>query len=134
MKRNIILAIVCIVIVAALVGGCNEWRKVSLLADVQAEDIDKILTYSLDENVMTITDQEGIEKMLDLLQSMELKKPLLLGAEAPDGGLVVELDYNNGDVFHVTLLSGDCMTDEKHYKTAKDYCDDVRDLFEKYSE
>lgn len=122
MKRKVLAIALCIVVVLLLFFACDEWRKTTLLEDVDSTMISKVTLCNFG---ITTTEPEYIKKVVDILQSMKLKKTIPVDR---DGSFDVDIYYQNGDVSRFVLRT-DCVTVEgKTYKCDRDYCEDLRKI------
>lgn len=130
MKKKIIGSIIlCIVILSAVIIVRNRQKTVRLLENVDIETISNIIIYQ-PATYITITEHNDIKKIVDLLQSMKLKKSR---PSEKAGAFPVFINFHNGDSIDYVFLSEEVTTDEGCYKPDRDYCDDIRSLYDELS-
>jgi len=75
-----------------------------------------------------LTDQEDIQKFVDILQSTRIHK-----RKSPDragGWIVVDLDYKNGKQDDMGIAVDQINMGAGEYKTEKNIYDDINELYE----
>ena len=83
----------------------------------------------LNDDCVTLTENEDIKKFTDILYSMKLKKKL---RPEPDGFVFSIIIYNEkNNKNHLTLLE-DIIIDGQYYECDKDYCDDMLKLYDSF--
>ena len=125
MKERIIATVVAIGVLAAIIILWLSGRNVKVLEDVKASDIDSIQLTVAD--YMIVTEQEDIEKILGILQSMELDRTY---DKDKDGwGIIVDLFYNDGSETFYTFYEDEVNSNGDYYKCDSQFCDELRELF-----
>lgn len=130
MKKKIIITVLCIVVLILLCVVWNKSRNVTLLKDIDIAGIEKIVIYHAPGD-MVITEVEDIESVVNIYQSMQLKKSL---RKEKDGSLRIDIYYKNGAVDGTSITSKDIIFNGKFYKCAENYCTDFYELYDSLSE
>ena len=134
MKRKVLAIALCIVVVLLLFFACDEWRKTTLLEDVDSTTISKIvLEGPCSTSGFTVTQQKDINKVVELVQSMKLKWKI---PAAKDGyGFALEVYYKSGETDAITLTSEDVAVNSPNftYQCDRNYCEDFDELYKELS-
>ncbi|MDE6635414.1 MAG: hypothetical protein K2K09_02265 [Lachnospiraceae bacterium] len=102
---------------------------VRLLENVDIETISDVAIYR-PATYITITGQDDIKKVVDVLQSMKLQERQSL---EKDGAFPVYIDYKNGDRVAYSFLAREITTGGKCYEPDRDYCGDIEALYNELS-
>lgn len=121
--------IVCIIILSVVVIVWNRQKTVKLLEDTNIETISGVVLY-LPGSWITVTEQEDIKRVVDTLQSMELKKRM---PSEKDGGIPLEICYRNGEKIRFGFLSDEVTAENGCYRPDRDYCEDFRNFYFEFS-
>lgn len=126
MKKRIRYIILCIMIVELVCFGCasKEARENIMIND---NTIERLVMYYPGDNQTIITQQEYIQRFVQLIQSMSLEEN---GQNNKDGYMcLIDIYYDNGDESTLVVSSKDISFDGQSYKPDRDYCDDFRELY-----
>ncbi|MBQ7943491.1 MAG: hypothetical protein IJ326_05445 [Lachnospiraceae bacterium] len=125
--RKKIVTLVSVVVFVVLAGILICRRSTNISDVVDMTTISKIVIYNPAGEV-TITNQENIEKMANVLQSMNLKKSL---PNNKDGyAFAIEIYHLDDEMNRIVVTSEDIVIDSNVYKCDRDYCDDIRVVYE----
>lgn len=124
-KKGISLIIVGLVVVIFYIyfGG----KSSNDIARLNSSDVRKI-TVNRVTGYYTITDQEDIEKILDILKSMRLRRTFPHNKD----GMIANLDIyekNSNQDCNVLILGNDITINQKNYKFVQNYSDELIKLF-----
>ena len=99
------------------------------MKEIDAESLDKIIIQGT-ENVI-ITEQEDMQKVVDMLKSMKLTKSI---RDYGDGhACSIELYYQNGERIGFGFTSEYAISDYKRYNSSSDYTDDIEKLYDEFA-
>jgi len=115
------------VVLVVLAGILIYGRSTNISDVVDMATISKIVIYNPAGEVM-ITEQEDIEKMANVLQSMNLKKSF---PNNKDGyAFAIEIYHMDDEMNRIVVTSEDIVIDGNVYKCDRNYCDDIRVVYE----
>lgn len=126
MKKR--LGWLCIIIFVALcIFFCVWWHRTIHVADIiDFGTITKVEIWLTDECV-TLTENEDIKKFTNILDSMKLKKKF---RPESDGFVFSIVIYHGNNEKNNLTLHEDIIIDGQYYGCDRDYCDDMRKLYE----
>lgn len=127
MKRKWTAVLLCIIVIFVLLFLWLRGRNVRLFDDMTSDDIEKFIIYHPGDTENIFSDPEDKEEFISLLQKMRLNKTFSHGR---DGGLMLDICYENGEIARITLFSDSVVTDTGTYTCDRDYCDDFYKLCE----
>lgn len=117
MNKKFMISIVCGVILLVLFGVWSHGTNVDVFETLDAAELSRISVYpGGQEN--TFTEQEDIDKIVNVLRSMRLNKTPPISR---DGGLLIELYGKNGDMEQIGMLSDRIVTDSGYYSCDRNY-------------
>ena len=125
--RKKLIGTIIIVIVGILIYAWSTTRNVQILQEMKASDFEKIEIWNHGGSVV-LTDQEDIQKFVDILQSTRIHK-----RKSPDragGWIVVDLYYKNGKQDDMGIAVDQINMGAGEYKTEKNIYDDINELYE----
>lgn len=125
MKKSIVIII--IFIAGILIYTWSSTRNIQVLQEMKASDFEKIEIWNHGGSVV-LTDQENIQKFVDILQSTRIHK-----RKSPDragGWIVVDLYYKNGKQDDMGIAVDQINMGAGEYKTEKNIYDDINELYE----
>ena len=125
--RKKLIGTIIIVIVGILIYAWSTTRNVQILQEMKASDFEKIEIWNHGGSVV-LTDQEDIQKFVDILQSTRIYK-----RKSPDragGWIVVDLYYKNGKQDDMGIAVDQINMGAGEYKTEKNIYDDINELYE----
>ena len=125
--RKKLIGTIIIVIVGILIYAWSTTRNVQILQEMKASDFEKIEIWNHGGSVV-LTDQENIQKFVDILQSTRIHK-----RKSPDragGWIVVDLYYKNGKQDDMGIAVDQINMGAGEYKTEKNIYDDINELYE----
>lgn len=125
--RKKLIGTIIIVIVGILIYAWSTTRNVQILQEMKASDFEKIEIWNHGGSVV-LTDQEDIQKFVDILQSTRIHK-----RKSPDragGWIVVDLYYKNGKQDDMGIAVDQINMGAREYKTEKNIYDDINELYE----
>lgn len=128
-KGRIICSAIAVFILIALCLIWNKARYKNVMEDINLSTVDKVIIYNPAENI-SITQQEDICNILQVLQSMNLKKSFPV---SKDGyAFLIEIYHVDGKVTSIVMTSEYLVINDIFYKCERDYCEDVRKLYDEF--
>lgn len=127
--RKKLIGTIIIVIVGILIYAWSTTRNVQILQEMKASDFKKIEIWNHGESVV-LTDQEDIQRFVDILQSTRIHK-----RKSPDragGWIIVDLYYKNGEQDDMGIAVDQINMGAGEYKTEKNIYDDINQLYEEF--
>lgn len=127
MKNKLIF--LCIVVVLCITFFVWKNRIIRVGDIIDFDTITKVDIW-LNDNRITLTENDDIKEFTDILDSMKLKKKLQTGAD----GFVFSIDvyHENGDKNAFTLFE-DVIIDGQHYRCDRNYCDEMLKLYDSFT-
>jgi uncharacterized protein YrzB (UPF0473 family) len=123
-----ILTIITIVAITVWLSGTN----LNPLKDKNTDDIVEII-FSNPTNYYTITEQEDIETLFEVLKSMNLSRKL--NNSIKDGfAFLIEIKFESGETVEMSILSKVIRMNNHNYKSDEDYLNSIREIFNTFSE
>lgn len=128
MKKN--LSWLCIVVVVALCISFFVWsNRIICVADVIDFDMITKVEIWLNDDCVTLTENEDIKEFTDILDSMKLKKKL---RPESDGFVFSIVIYNENNNKNDLTLFEDIIIDGQYYGCDRDYCNDMLLLYDSF--
>ena len=128
MKKIFVLCI-CIAVLAIVFVFSGKGKYTKVLQDLNVDDLDKIVIYNADVSV-TLDQKDDMQKMVDILTSMQLRET---SPNTKDGfAFSIELYDHNGEETTIVVASSDVTVGDQNYKCKKDYCEQIRSVYEQY--
>ena len=124
------MSLICIVVVIALCISFFVWRNrvIHVAEIIDFNMITKVEIWSGD-NCVTLTEDGDIKKLTDILDSMKLKKRF----QQESDGFVFSINiYKENNEQNDLTLFRDIRIDGQYYRCDRDYCDDMRKLYESF--
>ena len=123
MKKLIIILLLFLVVLGLfLFFGGNNLNKINS-SEIQEIEITNPVSS------VTITNQEDIQKLLEILQKPELKRDYF--HSYPDGfAFLIDIRLASGESSHITIRSDSVTVDRYFYKSPASLCDEVDSFFE----
>ena len=128
-RRNVTISIILL----ALFTEILLWRvgDANPLEIMKPEEI-KEITISSPVECFTVTEANDIELLFSTLESMQLRRSL---SGNKDGfAFLIDIDLGSGERINMTILSEDIHIDGRNYRSEKDPCDDIRNVFDRLAE
>lgn len=122
-KLYIILALVAAALCIFLITFKGRPYK-----DVDAGNLDKVVFYHPSNRETEATEPEDLEKVVQLLQTMKLRRILPRGIVG--SGIRMDIYYSDGTIQSMSFTTDYVASDGKWYACAQDYCEDFRRLCE----
>lgn len=104
-------------------------ETIRLLENVEIETISSVVLYK-PATYITITGQDDIQKVIDILQSMKLTESQ---PSERDGAMPLDIHFKNGDRVDFAILAREITIGEKCYEPDRNYCGDIRALYDELS-
>lgn len=95
--------------------------------DVDAGDLDKVVFYYPGDRETEVTEPEDLEKVVQLLQAMKLRRTHSRDIEG--SGIMMDIYYSDGGIQKMSFTTNYVVSD-KWYACDQDYCEDFRRLCE----
>ncbi len=124
------MSLICIVVVIALCISFFVWRN-SIIHVAEIIDFNMITKVEIwsGDNCVTLTEDGDIKKFTDILDSMKLKKRF----QQESDGFVFSINiYKENNEQNDLTLFRDIRIDRQYYRCDRDYCDDVRKLYDSF--
>lgn len=141
MKRMIIIltivvAVVFVVSIVVWVRNSSNNREYTGTSDIEGlTDMDKVsiqeITIHNPSEYYTITDQDDIQLLFTVLQSMKLRSKSNSNKEG--FAFLLDIKINNDKKINMSILSKDIRINGQNYEPDKDYCDIIRKIYNKLS-
>lgn len=123
-KLYIILALAAAALCVLLVTFKGKPFK-----DVDAGDLDKVIFYYPGDRETEVTEPEDLEKVVQLLQAMRLRRTFLPLA-IMGSGIEMDIYYSDGRIQSMSFTTDYVASDSKLYACSRYYGDDFRKLCE----
>ncbi|MCI8307513.1 MAG: hypothetical protein HFH14_05620 [Lachnospiraceae bacterium] len=128
-KKIIGSVILCIILVSCVIIARNMRKPKGLLADNDTASISNVVLHC-SYAYITVTEQEDIKRIVDLLQSIKAEESRPSGK---DGGMPLEIHFQNGEELGFGFLSEEITADGVCYRPDRDYCNDISNFYEEFS-
>lgn len=129
LKRKVVITIgvvlVGVVLVLLWVG-----RNSNMLKDIDTSEVE-VITFQDSTRSITISDPEDIQIIYEELQLMRFKSMLSYHKFGP--ALVFDIKLKSGQKYTMSVLSDDIIINDKDYKPAKDYKEQLKNIIDKLS-
>lgn len=126
MKKKICMILVLVVAALCVLLVALKGKPFD---DVDAGELDEVIIYYPGDRETEVAEPDSLEKIVQLLQAMKLRRTLLARDMA---GYMMAMDIydSDGRKQTITISAPYVTTDGKWYTCDRDYCDDFRKLCE----
>lgn len=128
MKKAVILAVAVIIEAAVICSVMFYQRNRNPFKNVSANNIQEVTICNPAESKV-LTQGDDITLVLNTLKEMKLVKKQ--SNEKEGFAFVIYMKLKNGKKMDTTILSKDIIINNQYYKPDKDYCDVVREIYDK---
>lgn len=128
MKKKIGMILMLAIVVLCVFLIVFKGKGTKPFDDVDVGNLDKAIIYYPGDQETEVTESDNLEKIVQLLQAMKLRRTLACGGDGY--GIAMDIYYSDGGKQTITISSTDVRTDSKCYTCDRNYCDDFRKLCE----